>query len=74
MAYRLTRAYLNSPAHMQLRKFIAIDCDTVEIYKTQLGGSTIKERELPMQEAINYRARLIQQGWIEMAAPTLEQL
>ena len=72
MAYsKLLRAYLSSPAHTQLRKFVAIDCDTVEIYKTQLGRSTVKERELPMQEAINLRASLIQQGWIEMTAPEL---
>jgi len=72
MAYsQLIRAYLSSPAHMELRKFQAIDCDTVEIYKTQLGRSTVKERELPMQEAINYRASLIQQGWTEMTAPEL---
>ena len=72
MAYsQLLRAYLSSPAHTQLRKFIAIDCDTVEIYKTQLGRPTVKERELPMQEAINYRASLIHQGWVEMTAPEL---
>ncbi len=72
MAYsQLLRAYLSSPSHMELKKFQAIDSDTVEIYKTLLGRTTVKERELPMQEAINYRASLSHNFWVEMTTPTL---
>ena len=74
MTYRLIHASLSSPALMELRTFQAASDNTVEIHKTQLGQQPVKETEMPMQDAINYRAKLIQQGWIEMTAPTLQQL
>jgi hypothetical protein len=64
------RFHLSSPAHVTLLTFVTLQPDTVEIYETRLGGTKRKERELPYLEAVNYRARLIHQGWTEFAALT----
>ena len=65
----IRRAYLNSPSHNQLITMHTHSADCVEFTVHRLDGTKAMDRWLPYAEAVNYRAKLIHQGWTEATAP-----